>query len=104
MYRAKAAAYKAPATITPKRKRRVDRGDPTEEKEHEDGEHSSGDSSDPDQDDPPPHRKRMKKHTRKIVTPMKGARKTTQGPPSTGAMLREMEKEQQSEADLIADL
>ena len=37
MYRAKAAAYKAPATITPKRKRRVDRGDPTEEKEHEEG-------------------------------------------------------------------
>ena len=46
----------------------------------------------------------MKKRTRKIVTPAKGARKSKQGPPSAGAMLREVEKGQQAEADLIADL
>ena len=61
MYRAKAAYYKAPATITPKRKRRVDRGDPTDEEDHKDGEHSNDNSSNPDQDDPPPLRKRVKK-------------------------------------------
>ena len=37
MCRAKAAAHKAPATITPKRKRRVDRGDPMDEEDNEDG-------------------------------------------------------------------
>ena len=61
MYRTKATAYKAPTTITPKKKRRVDRGDPTDNEDHEEGEHSNNDSSDPDQDDPPPRRKKVKK-------------------------------------------
>ena len=104
MYRAQAAAYKAPATITPKRKRRVDRGEPREEKDHEEGENNSVAISDHDKDDPPPFGTRTKKRTRKTVTPVKGPRKSKQGPPSAGAMLREVEKGQQAEADLIADL
>ena len=61
MYRAKATAYKAPATITPKRKRGVDRGDPTYEEDHQEGEHSNDDGSELDKDDSLPLRKRVKK-------------------------------------------
>ena len=66
MYRVKATAFKALATIMPKRNRRAERVDPTDEEDN--------DVSEPDRDDPPPLRKRGKKlRTRKVVTPLKKA-------------------------------